>query len=104
MVSTLWEVDQLASTLLLMRFYENLETLSTVSALKEAQQWLRNLRSEGLEALLESLKPQIDQTFEQLPLKERRRYIEAPLNAARNRNPFPFSEPHYWAGFTAIGV
>ncbi|WP_293189970.1 MULTISPECIES: CHAT domain-containing protein [unclassified Microcoleus] len=104
MVSTLWKVDELASTLLLIRFYENLETLSTVTALNEAQQWLRNLTSEGLEVLLEDLKPQIDQIFEQLPLKERTRYVNAPLKAASNRKPFPFVEPHYWAGFAAIGV
>jgi len=105
-VSTLWEVDQLASTLLLIRFYENIKTLSTVAALNEAQQWLRNLTSEELEAVLERLKPQIDQTFKELPLKERRRYVNAPLNAARERKhqPFPFAEAHYWAGFTAIGV
>ncbi|WP_293125979.1 CHAT domain-containing protein [Microcoleus sp. bin38.metabat.b11b12b14.051] len=103
-VSTLWEVDQLASTLLLMRFYDNLETLSTVTALNEAQQWLRNLTSEGLEALLECLKPQIDRTFELLPKKDRTRFVNAPLDGALNRKPFPFTEPHYWAGFTAIGV
>ncbi|MCC3486515.1 CHAT domain-containing tetratricopeptide repeat protein [Microcoleus sp. PH2017_14_LAR_D_A] len=103
-VSTLWEVDQLASTLLLMRFYENLETLSTVTALNEAQQWMRNLTSEELEALLECLKPQIDQTFEQLSRKERTLYVDSRLNAARNRQPLPFGDPHYWAGFTLIGV
>ncbi len=103
-VSTLWEVDQFASTLLLMRFYENLETLSTFTALNEAQQWLRNLTSEGLEALLKCLKPQIDQTFKLLPKKERTRFVNAPLEGALNRKPFPFAEPHYWAGFTAIGV
>jgi CHAT domain-containing protein/tetratricopeptide (TPR) repeat protein len=104
MVSTLWEVDELACTLLMMRFYQNLETLSTVNALNEAQQWLRNLTSEGLEEVLELLKPQIDQVFEQLPRKERTRFVKAPLDAALNRKPFPFAEPHYWAGFTAIGV
>jgi CHAT domain-containing protein/predicted enzyme related to lactoylglutathione lyase len=104
MVSTLWKVDELASTLLLIRFYENLETLSTVTALNEAQQWLRNLTSEGLEALLKCLKPQIDRTFELLPKKERTRFVNAPLDGALNRKPFPFAEPHYWAGFTAIGV
>ena len=104
MVSTLWKVDQLASTLLLIRFYENLETMSTVTALNEAQQWLRNLTSEGLEVLLKSLKPQIDEIFNQLPLKERTRYVQAPLNGAKNRKPFPFVEPHYWSGFIAIGV
>ncbi|PHX53254.1 Clp protease, partial [Tychonema bourrellyi FEM_GT703] len=104
MVSTLWEVDQLASTLLLIRFYENIKTLSTVAALNEAQQWLRNLTSEGLEAVLERLKPQIEQTFKELPLKERRRYVNAPLKAASNRQPLPFAAPHYWAAFTAIGV
>ncbi|MEG4959220.1 MULTISPECIES: CHAT domain-containing protein [unclassified Microcoleus] len=104
MVSTLWKVDELASTLLLIRFYENLETLSTVTALNEAQQWLRNLTSEGLEGLLKCLKPQIDQTFKLLPKKERTRFINAPLDGALNRKPFPFAEPHYWAGFTAIGV
>ncbi|MEG3897976.1 MULTISPECIES: CHAT domain-containing protein [unclassified Microcoleus] len=104
MVSTLWKVDELASTLLLIRFYQNLETLSTVTALNEAQQWLRNLTSEGLEALLKCLKPQIDQTFKLLPKKERTRFVNAPLDGAVNRKPFPFAEPHYWAGFTAIGV
>ena len=104
MVSTLWKVDELASTLLLIRFYENLETLSTVTALNEAQQWLRNLTSEGLEALLKCLKPQIDRTFKLLSKKERTRFINAPLDGALNRKPFPFAEPHYWAGFTAIGV
>jgi CHAT domain-containing protein/predicted transcriptional regulator len=104
MVSTLWKVDELASTLLLIRFYENLETLSTVTALNEAQQWLRNLTSEGLEALLKCLKPQIDRTFKLLPKKERTRFVNAPLDGALNRKPFPFAEPHYWSGFTAIGV
>ncbi|TAE95379.1 MAG: CHAT domain-containing protein [Oscillatoriales cyanobacterium] len=89
-VSTLWEVDQVTSTLLLMRFYENLETMSTVTALNEAQQWLRNLTSEGLEALLKDLKPQIDKIFDRLPLMERTRYVQAPLNGAKNRKPFPF--------------
>ncbi|WP_293332987.1 CHAT domain-containing protein [Microcoleus sp. CAWBG58] len=103
-VSTLWEVDQVTSTLLLMRFYENLETMSTVTALNEAQQWLRNLTSEGLEALLKDLKPQIDKIFDRLPLMERTRYVQAPLKGAQNRKPFPFVEPHYWSGFIAIGV
>jgi CHAT domain-containing protein len=104
MVSTLWEVDQLASTLLLIRFYENIKTLSTVAALNEAQQWLRNLTSEKLEALLKELQPQIDHIFEQLPPGIRRRFVDAPQNGARNRQPLPFAEAHYWAGFTAIGV
>jgi CHAT domain-containing protein len=104
MVSTLWKVDQLASTLLLIRFYENIKTLSTVAALNEAQQWLRNLTSESLETVLERLQPQIDQTFKELPLKERTRFVNAPQNGARNRKPFPFAAPHYWAAFTAIGV
>ncbi len=103
-VSSLWEVDQLASTLLLIRFYENIKTLSTVAALNEAQQWLRNLTSEKLEALLEDLQPQIDQICEQLPPAERRRFVNAPQNGALNRKPFPFAAPHYWAAFTAIGV
>jgi CHAT domain-containing protein len=103
-VSTLWEVDQLASTLLLMRFYENLATLSTVTALNEAQQWLRNLTSEGLEVLLKDLEPQIDQVFDRLSLKERIRFVYALLYSALNRKPFPFAEPYYWAAFTAIGV
>jgi len=104
MVSTLWKVDQLASTLLLIRFYENIKTLSTVAALNEAQQWLRNLTSEKLEALLKELQPQIDYIFEQLPPGIRRRFVEAPQNGARNRQPLPFAGAHYWAGFTAIGV
>ncbi|WP_318780274.1 CHAT domain-containing protein [Atlanticothrix silvestris] len=41
-VSSLWSVDDFATALLMIRFYDNLYSLPIAQALCQAQQWLRN--------------------------------------------------------------
>ncbi len=111
-VSSLWRVDDLATTLLLGRFYENirkhhlLEAGDIAIALKDAQTWLRDLTSSECETILNQLKPKIDQILTRTPKKERKLVavaIEDAVKKIRSRRPYPFANPYYWAGFTATG-
>ncbi|QIR41292.1 CHAT domain-containing protein [Tolypothrix sp. PCC 7910] len=103
-VSSLWTVSDLSTAFLMIKFYENLQTINTVSlALNQAQQWLRNLTTEEFEALLVKYDPQIEEIFAQLP-KEKRPVARAILKRTSKRKPHPFAAPFYWAGFTATGL
>jgi CHAT domain-containing protein len=111
-VSSLWRVDDLATTLLLSRFYESirkhhlLEGGDIAIALKDAQTWLRDLTSSECEIVLNQLKPKIDQILARTPKKERKLVamaIEDAMKKVRLRRPYPFANPYYWAGFTATG-
>ncbi|MBD2489953.1 CHAT domain-containing protein [Aulosira sp. FACHB-615] len=103
-VSSLWTVSDLSTAFLMMKFYENLQTLNSVSlALNQAQQWLRNLTTEEFEALLVKYDSQIEEIFAQLP-EEKRLVARAILRRMCRRKPHPFAAPFYWAGFTATGL
>ncbi|BAZ75716.1 TPR repeat-containing protein [Aulosira laxa NIES-50] len=103
-VSSLWTVSDLSTAFLMMKFYENLQTINTVSlALNQAQQWLRNLTTEEFEALLVKYHPQIKEIFAQLE-EDEQILAEEYLLQAKNRKPYPFKNPFYWAAFTATGV
>ncbi|MGI2903844.1 CHAT domain-containing protein, partial [Tolypothrix sp. VBCCA 56010] len=103
-VSSLWTVSDLSTSFLMMKFYENLQTINSVSlALNQAQQWLRNLTTEEFEALLVKYQPQIEEIFAQLP-EEKRPVAKAILKRTCKRKPHPFAAPFYWAGFTATGL
>jgi CHAT domain-containing protein len=103
-VSSLWTVSDLSTAFLMMKFYENLQTINNVSlALNQAQQWLRNLTTEEFETLLVKYHPQIEEIFAQLP-EDTRPVARAILKRTSNRKPHPFAAPFYWAGFTATGL
>ncbi|MBD2202349.1 CHAT domain-containing protein [Calothrix sp. FACHB-1219] len=103
-VSSLWTVSDLSTAFLMMKFYENLQTINTVSiALNQAQQWLRNLTTEEFEALLVKYHPQIEEIFAQIP-EDTRPVARAILKRTCKRKPHPFAAPFYWAGFTATGL
>ncbi|GAX39308.1 TPR repeat-containing protein [Tolypothrix sp. NIES-4075] len=103
-VSSLWTVSDLSTAFLMMKFYENLQTINTVSiALNQAQQWLRNLTTEEFEALLVKYHPQIEEIFAQLE-EDDQILAEEYLLQTRHRKPYPFKNPFYWAAFTATGV
>ncbi|MBG1243578.1 CHAT domain-containing protein [Nostoc sp. NZL] len=107
-VSSLWKVDDLSTSFLMIKFYENLFTLDNLEAgdiaiaLKQAQIWLRNLTIEGLDRFLEEHKPQIEKVLAQLRVGQRIRFQES-LERIKQRQPLPFANPYYWAGFTASG-
>ncbi|GET42064.1 TPR repeat-containing protein [Microseira wollei NIES-4236] len=107
-VSSLWTVSDLSTAFLMMKFYQNLPTYKSLTlALNHAQKWLRNLTCEEFEAVLEQLQPQIDQILAQLKPGKRfvlEEIIAADLKEIRDRQPYPFANPFYWAAFTAAGV
>jgi CHAT domain-containing protein len=111
-ISSLWEVSDISTSFLMMKFYENLKQLPIMTsgtvalALNQAQKWLRNLTSEDCVTFLNSLQPQWDSIIANLPKREGKR-IKAAITGARKqilqRSPHPFANPYYWAAFTATG-
>lgn len=92
-VSTLWTVNDMSTALLTIRFYNNLKKPMPVAvALKEAQNWLRNITKEQLQEWTENL--HLGKTEQRL-LRMTFSKIEAGTK--------PFASPYYWAGFCAIG-
>ncbi len=108
-VSSLWKVDDLSTSFLMIKFYENLVTLDNLEAgdiaiaLKQAQTWLQNLTIERLDQFLEEHKPQIENVLAQLRVGQRIRFQES-LKLIKQRHPLPFAHPYYWAGFIASGL
>ncbi|NMG20250.1 CHAT domain-containing protein, partial [Brasilonema bromeliae] len=104
----LWTVNDVSTSFLMIKFYENLFKLDNLEAgdvaiaLNQAQKWLRNLTIEGLDRFLEEHKPQIEKVLAQLRVGQRKN-IEESLKLIKQRQPLPFANPYYWAGFTASG-
>jgi CHAT domain-containing protein len=116
-VSSLWRVDDLATALLMIKFYENLQracreamqsevpearvqhgegassqTLSVARALNTAQIWLRDATTLELQAWASHLKLS----------SELIQQIDKVLDCF-NSDEQPFQDPMYWAAFCAIG-
>ncbi len=95
-VSSLWAVDDFATAILMMRFYENLQTsISDIPlALNQAQKWFREVTQEDLILWIDH-KTEMDAQHKQ-KVKERleQNYLPKQL---------PFKEPCFWAAFCAIG-
>jgi CHAT domain-containing protein len=108
-VSSLWTVNDLSTSFLMIQFYENLSKLDRLGtgdvaiALKHAQTWLRNLTIEELYRFWDKHRPQIEKVLAQLR-KGQRKHIEESLELIKQRQPLPFANPYYWAGFTASGL
>lgn len=108
-VSSLWKLNDVSTLLLTGKFYENLGRFSRLQvgdvaiALNDAQRWLRDLTGEELDLILADFQPQIAQMFDRLG-QSSRLIAEASLQQIRNRKPYPFANPYYWAAFTAAGV
>ena len=93
-MSTLWEVNDLSTAMLMIRFYQYLlegnlnsiiEPMKPSMALRQAQLWLRDLSAQEID------------DFVQI-------FLPAHLGRARLRKDETFSNPYYWAGFTITGV
>ncbi len=92
-VSPLWRLHDFSTTLLMIRFYHNLQSESTVAvALNQAQIWLREVTTEELEEWTSHLSLTATQKFDL-------------FNWFRKMQPKqkPFQSPYYWAAFCVIG-
>ncbi|GGA36329.1 hypothetical protein CYANOKiyG1_54160 [Okeania sp. KiyG1] len=93
-VGSLWEADDLATALLMIRLYLELPKFgSVVEALREAQSWLRNVSCEEVLAWLRGGLKLSEDSLEECEL-----YLEL------YDDDRPFANPIYWSAFTAIGI
>ena len=93
LVLSQWSVDDEATALLMVRFYENLlgsrqgtKPLPKAQALQQAKDWLRNLSREEAKKQVATLRRGETVRPRKLPV------------AAK-----PFAHPYYWAGFILVG-
>jgi tetratricopeptide (TPR) repeat protein len=99
-----WKVDDTATTLLMVRFYENLlgqrkgtKAMSRAPALDEARRWLRGLSRKQAVALAGRLeRGALRGTEEEVPALAEK---EPSLPAGER----PFAHPFYWAAFILLG-
>ncbi|MCY6493888.1 CHAT domain-containing protein [Leptolyngbya sp. GGD] len=95
-VSSLWQVDDLLTALLMIRFYGNLKNSGSVAiALNQAQRWLREVTKSELQTWL------VEQSFYKKSPTMRVRLAQRLYNCSDESQ--PFRQPRYWAGFCAIG-
>jgi CHAT domain-containing protein len=110
-LSTLWSVDSLATSLLLSKFYRLhlVDGMKADRALREAQRWLRDRgRRDGASAVDAAIADaKLVSARDKAPDKSPKVFDELidilrKVRAARLRWP-DFAHPYYWAGFTVSG-
>ncbi|MEO1183207.1 MAG: CHAT domain-containing protein [Cyanobacteria bacterium J06636_27] len=95
-VSSLWTVNDLSTSFLMIKFIQNLKNIENISvpvALNQAQTWLRKATKEDLQEWTSNL--QLKNSLQQVQLMVFFNQIEASSK--------PFQSPFYWAAFTAVG-
>ena len=131
-VGALWQVDDLATALLMTKFYERhvVASLPPPAALRAAQMWLRDTSRRELEAFLGALQPMSAalelqnalsgtvgrSTVSRIrtpPVKTAKGLagaladasvrIRDRLNRIAKSKSAPFGEPYFWAGFVYVG-
>jgi CHAT domain-containing protein len=95
-IGSLWKVDDQSTAYLMTKFHEILnssDNYDVASALKAAQDWLKNATNNDLKQFSGDIRQSrdIDLSFTET--------VEE--NSPDNT---PFSSPYYWAGFCAIGL
>ncbi|WP_341731819.1 CHAT domain-containing protein [Microcoleus sp. EPA2] len=94
-VSSLWTVNDLSTTFLMIQFYQNLQKgLAVVLAINQAQIWLRNITKAELKAWIAANSLPLDPTMRQ-NLNKRLHKLQDDQK--------PFQDPFHWAAFCAIG-
>lgn len=103
-VSTLWSVDDLATALFCILYYQEKQDKGRSEAIRQAQFKLRNLTGDELYA---NYKRQLEEYFEQKLLGENK--VEIIKNVQLRlellcRETLPFVSPYYWSGFVSQGL
>ncbi len=102
-VSTLWAVDDLATALFCILYYQEKQDNSRSEALRTAQFKLRNLTGDELSS---KYKGKLEDYFEQQKTEENLEEISKNKRCLNSlcQVKFPFVTPHYWAGFVSQGL
>ncbi|MEG4860174.1 CHAT domain-containing protein [Microcoleus sp. K1-B6] len=103
-VSTLWAVDDLATALFCILYYQEKQDNSRSQALREAQFKLRTLTGDELSA---KYKRQLEDYFEQQQKGEQQAEIVKNVRLRLDwlcRQELPFVSPYNWAGFVSQGL
>lgn len=92
-IGSLWRVDDLATLLLMEKFYQNMlcNETSPPTALQQAQQWLRRLSAKGVAQHLKNL---VDNGL----------YKDLAERYQLDSDQPPFAHPHFWAAFHVVGA
>jgi Uncharacterized protein conserved in bacteria len=104
-LSTLWRVDQISTTLLVTEFYKGIkEQVHPALALRNAQYWLRELTYPQLAQWYSDLATEIKPTDPGCANYIKPLAFEIRKNSAKiDLQDPPYAHPYYWAGFTITG-
>lgn len=107
-VSTLWTVEEKATALILIQFYQYLKRGNTPAlALKQAQQWLRNVTYTKLAQWYQDLAAQFTQSGDhtiQTFLNREAAILQKKSANINSQSQCPYEHPYYWAAFTITGI
>jgi CHAT domain-containing protein len=97
-VSSLWTVNQVSTTFLMIKFYKNLKDnqISVAKALNDAQRWLQD-------ATLQKLLDWITQLNLNEDVMKQIKDEKDELEEWYNHDEKPYNDPYHWAAFCAIG-
>ena len=98
-ISSLWPVDDLSTTLLMNYFFQDhiARGNSPSKALYNAQSWLKGLTAEQVQALKNLHEDQSNSSNERGIVR-----TQVPFSGVESGK--PYTDPYYWAGFYFTGV